>query len=130
MSASNESVSRDLRGPRLSSDEESVDALRRRAEWWKQRLSVRPRAVRVQSMRRKWGSCSNRGVVTLSVELASCEKRVQDLVILHEMLHLRVRSHGKVFKTLMSAYMPRWRAVWAELNSQAPTVVAKISLDK
>jgi predicted metal-dependent hydrolase len=30
-------------------------------------------------------------------------------VIAHELLHLRVPNHGKVFKALMSAHVPDWR---------------------
>ena len=27
----------------------------------------------------------------------------------HELLHLRVRNHGKLFRALMSAHVPGWR---------------------
>jgi predicted metal-dependent hydrolase len=28
----------------------------------------------------------------------------------HELLHLRISNHGRVFKALMSAHVPGWRA--------------------
>ena len=34
----------------------------------------------------------------------------QDYVIVHELLHLRIRNHGKLFKTLLAAYLPDWTA--------------------
>jgi predicted metal-dependent hydrolase len=37
------------------------------------------------------------------------DERFQDYVIVHELLHLRVRSHGKRFRALLSAYIPEWR---------------------
>ena len=61
-------------------------------------------------MAAKWGSCSRRGTVTLAEDLAKESSGFQDVVIVHELLHLRVRNHGKVFKALMSAHVPRWRA--------------------
>ncbi|MES2667894.1 MAG: aminotransferase class I/II-fold pyridoxal phosphate-dependent enzyme [Pseudomonadota bacterium] len=33
----------------------------------------------------------------------------EDFVIAHEFLHLRVPNHGKVFKELLTAHVPRWR---------------------
>jgi predicted metal-dependent hydrolase len=30
-------------------------------------------------------------------------------VIVHELLHLRYPSHGRMFKALMSAHVPGWR---------------------
>ncbi len=32
----------------------------------------------------------------------------QEYVIVHELLHLRVPNHGKLFRTLMLLYLPDW----------------------
>lgn len=83
--------------------------LRRRAMAWAVKLRVNPRVIRVQDMRRKWGSCSSAGTVTLASDLVDQDQRFQDFVIAHEMLHLRVPTHGRLFKALMSAHVPGWR---------------------
>ena len=83
--------------------------IRGRVEHWAQRLNVRPRLVRVQRMTRKWGSCSASGIVTLAADLAEQDSDFQDFVIAHELLHLRVPNHGKLFKALMTAHVPDWR---------------------
>jgi len=84
-------------------------AIRNRVDFWAQRLSVRPRLVRVQRMNRKWGSCSTTGIITLAIDLADQEPGFQDFVIAHELLHLRVPNHGKLFKALMSVHVPDWK---------------------
>ena len=86
-------------------------ALRARTQFWVDRLRARPKVVRIQAMTRKWGSCSTRGVVTLSAALGKEPRAMQDVVIVHELLHLKVRNHGRVFKALMSAHLPEWRSV-------------------
>ena len=73
------------------------------------RLKVRPRVVRVQRMTRKWGSCSTKGIVTLAEDLAHQGAGFQDFVSAHELLHLRIPNHGKVFKALMNLHVPGWR---------------------
>ena len=83
--------------------------IRSRVEYWAQRLSARPRLVRVQRMTRKWGSCSTSGIVTLAADLADQDSDFQNFVIAHELLHLRVPNHGKLFKALMTAHIPDWR---------------------
>ena len=83
--------------------------IRGRVEHWAQRLSVQPRLVRVQRMTRKWGSCSTSGIVTLAADLADQDSDFQDFVIAHELLHLRVPNHGKLFKALMTAHIPDWK---------------------
>lgn len=83
--------------------------LRRKAMTWAVRLKVNPRVIRVQDMRRKWGSCSSGGTITLAYELLDRDERFQDYVIVHELLHMRYANHGRVFKALLSAYVPGWR---------------------
>ena len=92
---------------RTSDDQRNI--IRGRVEYWAQRLSVRPRLVRVQRMTRKWGSCSTSGIVTLAADLADQDSDFQNFVIAHELLHLRVPNHGKLFKALMTAHVPDWR---------------------
>ncbi len=89
--------------------EERRAMLCERVESWALRLKVRTPAVRVQRMTRKWGSCSTSGVITLAVDLSDEEAGFQDFVIAHELLHLRIPNHGKLFKALMNAYVPDWR---------------------
>lgn len=84
-------------------------ALVRRVAYWSDRLRVSPHFVRVQRMTRKWGSCSTNGIVTLAADLARQQRGFQDFVIVHELLHLRIGNHGRVFKALMSAHVPAWR---------------------
>jgi predicted metal-dependent hydrolase len=83
--------------------------LKRRALSWAVRLRLNPRVIRVQEMRRKWGSCSSSGTVTFAADLVEQDERFQDYVIVHELLHLRFPTHGRVFKSFLSAHVPGWR---------------------
>lgn len=85
------------------------DALKHRVKRWATMLRVEPVRVRVQPMTRKWGSCSTAGTITLALDLLDEADTFQDCVVVHELLHLRVPNHGRLFKALMSAYVPGWR---------------------
>lgn len=93
-----------------------VQALRQRVRAWAVRLRVDPRVVRIQPMRRKWGSCSLAGTVTLALDLLDQDGAFQDFVIVHELLHLRLPSHGRLFKALLGAHVPEWRALERRAN--------------
>lgn len=83
--------------------------LKRRADAWAVKLRVMPRIVRVQKMTRKWGSCSTLGTITLALDLDDESETFQNFVIAHELLHLKVQNHGRLFKALMTAHVPDWR---------------------
>jgi len=99
-----------------------VQELKRRTLSWAKKLRVNPRVIRVQAMRTKWGSCSAVGTLTLASDLAVEDQRFQDYVIVHELLHLRIANHGRVFKALMSAHVPGWRQL--EGNSRTRPAAA------
>ena len=90
-----------------------IQELRRRTLAWAVKLRVNPKVVRVQRMRRKWGSCSSAGTVTLACDLVDEDSGFQDFVIVHELLHLRIPTHGRLFKALMSAHVPGWQSIEA-----------------
>jgi predicted metal-dependent hydrolase len=88
--------------------------LKRRAMAWALRLKVNPERVDITEMPEKWGSCTSNGVVTFADELAETDEAFQDYVIVHELLHLRYRTHGKRFQAMMSALVPNWRQLEQE----------------
>lgn len=54
-----------------------------------------------------------RGTVTLSLDLLREPAAFRGMVIVHELVHLLVPNHGRVFKGLMKAYVPDWERRWA-----------------
>lgn len=81
-----------------------------RVERWTVKLGVSPTQIRIQVMTRKWGSCSSRGRITFSPDLFEQPIGFQDFVIAHELLHLRIRNHGKLFQATLDAHLRgnRW----------------------
>ena|SRR6185312_14970914 len=74
-------------------------------EDWAKRIHARGFRVRVQPMKRKWASCSSRRNLTFSTELLAQKRSFRDYVIVHELLHLKVANHGKLFKSFLRAYL-------------------------
>jgi len=56
-------------------------------------------------MRRKWASCSSKGRLTFDLELLRAEPRFRIEVIVHELLHLKLPNHGKLFQSLLRAHL-------------------------
>ena len=83
---------------------------------WAAVMKVKLAQIRVQRMTKKWASCSSKGRVSFSADLLREPKPFQDYVIVHELLHLQVPNHGKLFKSLMNAYLPGWEMVVAARN--------------
>jgi len=77
------------------------------------------RVHRAEMKRRPSHELSGLGTVTLALDLDEQEPGFQDYVIIHELLHLKVKNHGRLFKALMSAYVPDWRKREADGQSRS-----------
>ncbi|MFZ5995255.1 MAG: M48 family metallopeptidase [Thermodesulfobacteriota bacterium] len=86
---------------------------------WAAVMKVNPAQIRIQRMTAKWASCSSKGRVCFSADLLQEPRTFQEFVIVHELLHLQVPNHGKLFKSLMNAYLPGWETVVAARNGSA-----------
>jgi predicted metal-dependent hydrolase len=72
---------------------------------WANRIGVRPREVRLRPMKRKWASCSSKGRLTFNTELLKEPARFRAEAIVHELLHLKVPNHGKLFRALLRSHL-------------------------
>jgi len=83
----------------------SKDILRTEVEAWAKRIRVEPKDVHIRTMKHKWGSCSTAGRLTLNADLLSQPAEFRRRVIVEELVHLKVPNHGKLFRSLLRAYL-------------------------
>ena len=93
-------------------------AFKQRVHDWSEKLDVEVAWLGIRPMKRKWASCSTKGHVNFSTELLHKTSKFQDYVIVHELLHLRVPNHGKLFKSLMRAHLGEWEEVREEMSGK------------
>lgn len=75
---------------------------------WAIKLKVEPKEIHLRPMKTKWASLSGTGRLTFNSELLDKRRNLIDYVIVHELLHIKVPNHGKLFKSLMFAFLPEW----------------------
>lgn len=76
-------------------------------------------AIRLQTMKVQWGSCSPAGRLTLNPHLVKAPRECVDYVLLHELCHLKEHNHARSFYRLLEMHMPRWQQRKARLDEMA-----------
>ncbi len=78
---------------------------------------LEPGVVRVRRVRSRWGSCSSRGNVSLSRNLAFLPTHLVDALILHELAHLAHLDHSHRFHAHLATLDPEAREHHHELRT-------------
>jgi len=53
--------------------------------------------VSIRNQKTRWGSCSSRNNISLNMKLTLLPDELRDYIILHELVHTRVKNHGPDF---------------------------------
>jgi len=70
----------------------------------------------VRNQKTCWGSCTPGNNISLNVHLACLPKKLADYVILHELVHTIVKSHGPAFWKALEDILPEARKRAGELK--------------
>jgi predicted metal-dependent hydrolase len=68
---------------------------------------AKPR-IQIIRMKKRWGSLSRNGLLTINTDLIRAPQECIDYVITHELCHLQYHDHGPDFYRLLERVMPDW----------------------
>ena len=91
------------------------DLTRRTLDYAKQ-MSVTPSAIKINSAKTRWGSCSGKKSVNFSWMLIMADDEVIDYVVVHELAHLIELNHSAHFWALVEKVIPDYRKRQAKLK--------------
>jgi predicted metal-dependent hydrolase len=76
------------------------------------------RKVVLKYTKSRWGSCSVKGDINLSLRLLLLPEEVRDYVILHELAHLRHMNHSQTYWKLVARHIPDYKTHenWLRIN--------------
>ena len=88
-------------------------------EKWEKVMGVEVNDFGVKDMKTRWGTCNIREKrIWINLRLATRNEDLLEYIIVHEMAHLLERLHNDRFKRLMTSFIPNWRDLKRDLNSQ------------
>ncbi|MEZ5001492.1 MAG: M48 family metallopeptidase [Chitinophagales bacterium] len=67
-------------------------------------------SVQLKYLNSRWGSCSVKGNINISLRLLLAPIDVIEYVILHELCHLQEMNHSVKFWSLVSQFMPNYKS--------------------
>lgn len=95
----------------------SLNLLVNKVEYFSKLMALDFTQLKFRKMRRRWGSCSSKGVITLNKELLRVNEELVEYVIVHELAHIRYMNHSKEFHSLVERYLPNAKRLRQELKN-------------
>ena len=80
------------------------------------KMDIQVKTLALRPMKNKWASCSTDGNLNFNKQLLVLDKELGDYVIVHELLHFNVPNHGKLWKSLMTAYLGDYEKIEKKLK--------------
>ena len=80
---------------------EAKDYLPQRVKELAEKNSFRFKKVSVRNAKTRWGSCSYENNINLNLHLMRLPNHLIDYVILHELVHTKIKNHSKDFWNLL-----------------------------
>lgn len=85
---------------------------------WEKTTGLHCDSWRTKYMTTRWGTCNiEKKRLWFNLQLAKKPLECLEYVILHELAHLKEKTHNKDFVAILDSYMPNWREVKSKLNN-------------
>ena len=81
------------------------------------------RRVSIRNQKSRWGSCSANNNISLNMKLMALPAELLDYVLLHELLHTRIKNHGPAFWAELELLVPDARKKRERLKAYPLTVI-------
>ena len=96
---------------------ERIAALKKQAQtvlpgkvaYWSQQAGLIPTGIKITTARKRYGSCNSKNSLCFSCFLMDCPEEAIDLVVVHELCHIREKNHGPKFYALLEQILPDYK---------------------
>lgn len=98
--------------------EHAFEVISSKVEKLAKTIDVRYKKFRLSNARKRWGSCSTKGTVSINWKLVFAPKEVLEYVVIHELIHLKHMNHSKDFWRELERHVPKHKEkrAWLKKN--------------
>lgn len=100
---------------------EAKDYMTKRIENLALSMKLEYSELKFRRMKKRWGSCSSKKIITLNIYLYLTDRELIDYVIIHELAHLVHMNHSKQFHSFVKSYSPNAKILNKKLNNYSCT---------
>lgn len=89
--------------------EKAKQIIPKKVEYYSGIMGVKPIVVKINSAKKRYGSCSGKNSLNFSLYLMDKEEDFIDYVVVHELAHIKHHNHSKDFYRFIEGFMPDYK---------------------
>lgn len=90
---------------RLKSKEKIIPRIQK----WVETTGLDFNELKFMKLDKRWGSCTDTNNIIINIEAVKLPWSLIDYLIVHELVHTKVKSHSKEFWAELSKFLPKWK---------------------
>ncbi len=93
------------------------EILPKRLEYFADLMQIDYSDVVIKGFKAKWGSCDNKGIITINYKTVMLPHRVIDYILIHELSHRIEFNHSPAFYKVIECIMDDWKKQRKQLHN-------------
>ncbi|MDN3491705.1 M48 family metallopeptidase [Winogradskyella bathintestinalis] len=89
--------------------EKAIDKITPRLKKWSKKTGLEFNELKIRKLDKRWGSCTPTNNIIINIEAIKLPYSLIDYLIVHELVHTKVKSHSKEFWAELSKHIEHWK---------------------
>lgn len=80
-----------------------------RVRKWSKKIGLSFNELKFRKLDKRWGSCTPSNNIIINLEAVKLPYSLIDYLIVHELVHTKIKNHSKEFWAELSKHIPNWK---------------------
>lgn len=98
-----------LKSFELFYQEKALEKISPRVRKWSKKINLPYGKLKFMKLEKRWGSCTPSNNIIINTQAIKLPFSLIDYLIVHELVHTKVKNHSKVFWAELAKYMVNWK---------------------
>lgn len=95
--------------------DKAIEKITPRVKKWSKQTGLGFNDTKIRKLDKRWGSCTPSNTILINIDAIRLPFSLIDYLIVHELVHTKVRNHSKEFWAELSKHIPNWKELDAKM---------------
>lgn len=88
---------------------QAIEKITARIKRWSQKIGLKYNELKIRKLEKRWGSCTPSNNIIINADAIKLPYRLIDYILVHELVHTKIKNHTKEFWAELSKYIPNYK---------------------